>query len=145
MGLESQWGQRDPGPRVPTATDQGPMGDHRETSHLKVSHNLHADLVSTPCSSLAVKRKELYLEEHFSYLCWASAKWASYLLLFLNHHPSLGIAVNKWALFPNCVSLRMVMVCFNLSVLLVLKSFDGRIQRGHDENDDWGKMNLMAA
>lgn len=101
MGLESQWGQRNPGPRVPTATDQGPTGDHRETAHLKVSHKLHVDLVSAPCSSLAVKRKEFYIEEHLyvKQLTYVEQLQNEPLLLFLNYHPSLGITVKKWPFF----------------------------------------------
>ena len=108
--------------------------NHREVTHLMVPHMPHANLVLTPCSILDIKRTlSLHRQGHFSYLWWVSAKWTIHHLLFLNCHVSLGIAVNKYAFFPNHMSLKMGMVHINLPWVLMAKSKEGMVKTMTEE------------
>lgn len=124
------------GPRGSRATlwTRALIWNHREVTHLMVPHMPHANLVLTPCSILDIKRTlSLHRQGHFSYLWWVSAKWTIHHLLFLNCHVSLGIAVNKYAFFPNHMSLKMGMVHINLPWVLMAKSKEGMVKTMTEE------------
>lgn len=136
-GFRSQWGQRDPGPRVPIATDPGPVGDHGEGTQ-GLSHATSRP-ISAPWSPLLLKGRSftyrhifLTYVEHLQnepltfYIFWTAIQT---LALLLTNRPFFLIA---WTLEWEWL-------------VLIFHEFDGQIQRGHGENNDWGKVNLMAA